>query len=310
MELYELDLKQLIEVKLHRLNKPKFSSNLLPISGSYNNIDDLHKIEDVDIFSQEIKYENLFKEYNLNDENSVSIDNMFNFNTTFGKVIFCETMEALLIINNISDKEIKIKDLKVKVSNEVLENYESMYKRCEFSLINSNNTIAIPANHFYNQKVKINADIMCKYSLEVDLQYSSYYFNEEYIKQSTNRIIKTIASGYSVELGTSNVIRKYYKKFLFATNLPFKIKDKFINDSLDRCLIEINLTNQSPYHLHINEFILNSDNNVNQNNLICLNEYKNFVIEPDEEINIVYIINNYKNLIFNVIYSNLEFICI
>jgi hypothetical protein len=302
MELYELDLKQLIEVKLHRLNKPKFSTNQFPINGSYNNIEDLQKLEDVDIFSQELKYENKFKEYNLHEENSVSIDNMFNFNTSFGKVIFCETMEALLIINNTSDKEIKIKDLKVKVSNEVLENYESMFKRCEYSLINTNNTIVIPANHFYNQKVKINADIMCKYSLEVDLQYSSYYFNEEYIKQSNNRIIKTIASGYSVELGTSNVIRKYYKKFLFATNLPFKIKDKFVNDSLERCFIEINLTNQSPYYLHINEFILQSDNNSAQNNISCLHEYNNFTIEPDEEINLVYIINNYKNIIFNVIF--------
>jgi hypothetical protein len=299
MELYELDLKQLIEVKLHRLNKPKFSSNILPINGSYNNIDDLHKLDDVDIFSQEPKFENKFKEYNLHDENSVSIDNMLNFNPSFGKVIYCETLEALLIINNISDREIKIKDLKVKLSNEVLDSYESMFKRCEFSLINTNNTIIIPANHFYNQKIKINADIMCKYSLEVDLQYSSYYFNEEYIKQSTNRIIKTIASGYSVELGTSNVIRKYYKKFLFATNLPFKIKDRFMNDSLERCFIEINLTNQSPYYLHINEFILASDNS-NQNNITCLQECKNFMIEPDEEINLVYIIHNYKNLIFNV----------
>jgi hypothetical protein len=301
MELYELDLKQFIEVKLLRLNKPKFSNSNLPLNGTYNNPFDLDQI-DTDVEGNEIKFESKFKDFNLNDSNSVGVDNMFQFSTSFGKVILYETLELLLIINNTSDKEIKIRDIKFRVTNEQLDNYESMYKKVEYSLINSNSVIVINPKSFYNQKIKFSVEIMCKYTLEADIQYSSFYFNEEYIKHSTNKIIKTIGSGYSVELGTSNIIRKFYKKFQFITNLPFKIRDKFINDSLERCYIEINLTNQSPYNLRINEFIL-SPNNVNtsfSDSVTCLQEFKNLLIEPDEEINLVYIITNYRHFIMNV----------
>lgn len=304
MELYELELKQLVEVKLLRLNKPKFSNNLLPLNGSYNSIEHLNKITSSDFEnSSETRFESVLKEFNINESNSVSVDNMFQLQSGFGKVLFCETLEALIIINNTSDKEIKIKDLKIRVTNEVLENYESMFKKSEYTLINSNSLIVIPANHFYNQKIKLNADVMCKYSLETDIQYSSTYFNEEYVKYSLNKIIKSISNGYYVEVGTNNVVRKYYKKFLFATNLPFKIKDKFINESLDKSYIEINILNQSPYNLHISEFLFAPDTSVSTqvgNYISCLQEMKNFNIEPDEEVNLVYTISNYRSFVATV----------
>jgi hypothetical protein len=303
MELYELDLKHYIEVKLLRLNKPKFASTQLPLNGTYNNIKDLeHIYTDNDETTDDHTFEQKFKEFNLSDSSNVGIDNMFQFSTSFGKVILYETLELLLIINNTSDKELRIRDIKFRVTNEQLDNYESMYKKLEYSLVNSNSLIVIGPKSFHNQKIKLNVEVMCKYTLEADIQYSSFYFNEEYIKHSTNKIIKTIASGYSVELGTSNIIRKYYKKFQFLTNLPFKIRDKFINESLEKCYIEINLTNQSPYNIHINEFILTPDNpNTSfSDNVTCLQEFKNFLMESDEEVNLVYIITNYRHFIMNV----------
>jgi hypothetical protein len=309
MELYELSLNQYVEVKLLRLNKPKFNSQILPFTGSYNSLEDLQALENEDNFlnSNVSPYENKFQEFNLHEYSSVGIDNMFQISNSFGKVLFCESLEALLIINNISDKEIKIKDFKVKVSNEVLEGYDSMYRKTEYNLINSQNIIAIPAHQFYNQKIRLNADIMCKYSLEIDIQYISSYFVEEFIKHSANKIVKTISSQYVIE-GNSSVVRKYYKKFLFATNLPFKIKEKFVNDNMEKCYVEINLINQCQYSLHITDVLLvpdsdkgGSNNNLNnQSNLItCLQdkELKNFMMEPDEEINIVFMLNNYKSVI-------------
>ena len=44
MELFVLDLKQLLEVKLLRLNKPKFNSLTNSITGNYNSLDDLSTI--------------------------------------------------------------------------------------------------------------------------------------------------------------------------------------------------------------------------------------------------------------------------
>jgi peptidyl-tRNA hydrolase len=168
------------------------------------------------------------------------------------KKLKTQTLKLLLIINNTFDKKIKIRDIKFRVTNEQLKNYQSMYKKVEYSLINSNSVIVINPKSFYNQRIKFSVEIICKYTLEADIQYSSFYFNEEYVKHSAGKIsLKTIGSDYSVELETSNIIRKFYMKFQFITNLPFKIKDKFINDSLKRCYIKINLTNQSLYNLRL-----------------------------------------------------------
>ncbi len=357
MELYELNLSQLIEVKLLRLNKPKFNLNILPLNGVFNSIENLRKIDintqlEIEGISDKIEeknfdsdnleenldekeknkdttvandkihsiitegsFENKFKEFYLTDPSSVSIDNMFQLSSNFGKVLFCETLEALLIINNHSDREIKIKEFKIKISNEILEGFESMYRKTEYNILNSQTVITVPANQFYNHKLKINADVMCKYSIEVDINYTSSYYMEEYAKHSVNKIIKTITSNYFVEGNSNLVIKKYYKKFLFATNLPFKIKEKLVNDNMERCYIEINLVNQSPYNLHISEISLIPDtekiassqsalNLINSQssyiNLIRESEWKNFNLETDEEINLLFVLNNYKNIMLNV----------
>lgn len=303
MELYELELKQLVEVKLLRLNKPKIMpNNLIPLNGVYNSLTDLNQLDNLSHKQQ--NFENKFKEFGMIDENSVGVDNMFSIYTSFGKVLYCEQLEALLIVNNLSDKEIKLKDFKIKISNEVLENYENMFRKTDYFILNTSNIITIPPNHFYNHRIKIYADIMCKYALEIDLQYTNYYFNEEFIKHSTNKIIKTISSHYFIEANTSHVVKKYYKKFLFATNLPFKIKEKFINDSLERSLLEINVINQCPYNLNIVEFALyagdlGSGGKISGNSL-TENTLKNINMESDEEINLVYLADNFKSFNLNV----------
>jgi hypothetical protein len=317
MELFELNLSQFLEVKLLRLNKPKFNNQHLPLTGSYNSVHDLQQINDV---SQGSIIENQFREFNLNDFSNVSVDNMFSIFSSFGKVLFCETLEALLVINNTSDKEVILREFKVRVSNEVLEGYESMFRKSEFVLINLQNPISISSNRYFIHKIKLNADIMCKYSIEIDLLYTSFYFNEDYIRNASNKPVKTATSQYYIE-NNSNVIRKYYKKFLFATNLPFKIKEKFFCDNMSRAFLEINLINQSPYSLHVEEFILipESDKNSSSlsgslisnslNSLITLNNeslFKNFLIDSDEEVNLVFSFNSYKaalNFVRNYLFS-------
>jgi hypothetical protein len=311
MEMFELNLNQLIDVKLLRLAKPKFNNILLPLNGAYNSLSDLQTLDNENLLtSSKQPFENKLREFNLNDTSSVSTDNMFQISSSFGKVLYCETLEALLVFNNQSDREIKIKNIQIKVSNEQLENYESMFRKTEYFLANSNNIITIPGNQFYNHKIKINAEVMCKYSIEINLQYVSSYYNEEYIKQSSNKIVKAITENYFVESGSTQVIKKYYKKFIFATQLPFKIKDKFINDNVEKCYIEINLINQSPYNLHINEFILSPDKDKGDkgdNFISCLQEgeWRNFNIDQDEEVNLVYCLNNYNSLITHVKIKNI-----
>jgi len=263
-----------------------------------------------------------------------------NYTSGFGKILFCETLEAVIYINNLSDKEILIKDIKFKVSNEVLDDYESMFKKSEFYLINTNTTFKIPAGHFMHKRIKILADTMCKYIMEIDIQYGSIYYNDEFLKHSQSKIIKTISNHYYITSNPSNVIAKFFKKFLFSTNLPFKIKDKIITNNLEKSFIEVNLTNPTPYNLNIRDIALIVDQNANQ---ILLSEKSNInkdlsfdsnsnlntsasnlsqeivrndnnffysnkncimpcYIEPEEEINFSFTLMNYKAFINSVSY--------
>lgn len=80
MDLYELQLKHLLDVKLMRINKPKYSLHSLPVSGSYNS---LEALKDLDQYT-EFMLEKKLSEFNINEDNSVSPDNMFVINNVFG----------------------------------------------------------------------------------------------------------------------------------------------------------------------------------------------------------------------------------
>ncbi len=80
MDLYELQLKHLLDVKLMRIAKPKYSLLSLPLSGSYNSLDAAKNLDQ----NTENKLEKKLSEFHINEDNSVSIDNMFLINNVFG----------------------------------------------------------------------------------------------------------------------------------------------------------------------------------------------------------------------------------
>lgn len=137
-----------------------------------------------------------------------------------------------------------------------------MFKKFEFYLINSNTPFVIPAGYFMHKRIKILADTMCKYIMEIDIQYGSVYYNDEFLKHSQTKIIKTISNHYYITSNPSNVVAKFFKKFLFSTNLPFKLKDKIICSNMEQAFIEVNLTNPTPYTLQIRDVSLLVDNAV------------------------------------------------
>lgn len=136
-----------------------------------------------------------------------------------------------------------------------------MFKKFEFYLINSTTPFVIPAGYFMHKRIKILADTMCKYIMEIDIQYGSVYYNDEFLKHSQTKIIKTISNHYYITSNPSNVIAKFFKKFLFSTNLPFKLKDKIICNNMEQAFIEVNLTNPTPYTLQIKDVSLIVDSN-------------------------------------------------
>ena len=188
-----------------------------------------------------------------------------------------------------------------------------MFKKFDFYIINTNSPINIPPGYIMYRRIKIQADTMCKYIMEIDIQYSSLYYNDEFYKHSVNKIIKTISNHYYITSNPSNVVVKFFKKFIFSTNLTFKVKDKIVSNNMDKSNVEINVINPTPYSLHIKEISLLMDNlisnsvGINNQQLDLIKNENSFFyksngtfIEPDEEVNFTFTIVNYKNFINTV----------
>lgn len=296
MDFCELDLKQLIDVKLIRLNKPKFNFLNTPFYGEYT--EDFFSIDsnsDNNLLSNEL----LLKNFNLTE--IIPISNMMMINTSFGKILFGESLEACIFAINLSKTDdMRVKEIKVTVTNEELQNYSSVYKKCEFVIFEANN-IVIPCGKFYSSKINFIADNISKYTIATEIQYSCTTFNNEYIKNSQGKIIKTMSAGYYIEQNKGQVVRKYQKKMLFDNNLPFKIKEKIITTNLGKTYIEINLVNNTTSTLHISEYSLlvnkNSlelDKNSFDNLIKPLCEDEEISLECEDEFNFVYVIDNFS----------------
>lgn len=296
MDFCELDLKQLIDVKLIRLNKPKFNFLNTPFYGEYT--EDFFSIDsnsDNSLLSNEL----LLKNFNLTE--IIPISNMMMINTSFGKILFGESLEACIFAINLSKTDdMRVKEIKVTVTNEELQNYSSVYKKCEFVIFEANN-IVIPCGKFYSSKINFIADNISKYTIATEIQYSCTTFNNEYIKNSQGKIIKTMSAGYYIEQNKGQVVRKYQKKMLFDNNLPFKIKEKIITTNLGKTYIEINLVNNTTSTLHISEYSLlvnkNSldlDKNSFDNLIKPLCEDEEISLECEDEFNFVYVIDNFS----------------
>jgi hypothetical protein len=313
MDFCELDLKQLIEVKLIRLNKPKFNLSNTPYFGEY--IEDFFTMDsnsDISLLSNEL----LLKNFNLSE--IVPIGNMMMINSSFGKVLFGESLEACIFVLNLSKTDdMRIKEIKVVVTNDELPNYSSVYKKCEFVVFEVNN-IVIPCGKFYSSKISFIADNISRYTISTDIQYSCTSFNNEYIKNSQGKIIKTMSTGYYIEQNKGQVVRKYQKKMLFDNNLPFKIKEKVITTNLGKTFIEINLVNNTNSTLHISEFsllinknTLNLEKNSFDNLIKPLCQDEEISLESEDEYNFVYQIDDFsavqliENFTFRVNWFNL-----
>ena len=130
-----------------------------------------------------------------------------------------------------------IREIKVKLSNEPLENFEVCYKKIKTNLFTINEPFTIEPMKSNTQKLRFQVEIISKYSVEIEVFYCCKLFDDEYAKHAVNKIIKTLSSEYYIEPNKNSVVSKYYKRFTFAANLPFKLKERLIQDSLVESLL-------------------------------------------------------------------------
>lgn len=267
-----------VEIKCLRLVKPKLNTINIPLSGCYNDIDNK---EDLESFPLEQK----FQYFDISPSDCVGIENMFIINQKFGKVLLMEHLEIIIIFFNKSLKDLTIKDIKINITNEVSKEVEC--KQVNIPVPVNDDKIVIPPQKYYSIKYKFLIDTMAKYAIDISLCCNSALYNEIYMMESRNRPVRSNTDKYDIEGRIVN--KKVTKKLTFETVLPFIIKDKFNNHQMKKCQIEARITNNSNMNLMIYSVFLYPEKNKNIEIAPLESEkYKNLLIEPSAELNLIF----------------------
>ena len=293
----ELKIYKDIEINFIRLRKPDFNSLDLPLSGLYNSIDNIEY--------PNYPLKNKFKNFSFPSPGQMGLDNLFQLKNSFGKLYTEETLEGIIIISNISERDITIKNLEISL---VFEKYQ---KTMTIPLPDKDNTLFLAKSQSYPIKFKNYLKKSGKYSLDVKYWTKCEFYDQQYYIASQRIRIKESDKYKIIE----NHV-EYYNNiiFNFSVNEPFEIKPVFkVNQMKEEFFIEINIKNKSIYNLTIPDLIIKpkqrnnlflkpvtslqemqlniddiSDTNINENNNNLLKNTKIFSLQPDEELNILF----------------------
>ena len=290
----ELKTYQDIDIKFKRISKPLFNSIDLPLSGLYQDIN----IVENNIYS----LKNKFKNFVIN--NNIGAENLFQLKNNFDKLLTEETLEGIIIITNISNKEIIIKNLEISL---IYEKNEKMAKKLKINLPGKDNTLILSSNKSYSIKIKNSFKKEGKYSFEIKFIKKGNYYDQQYslMKQKFHKIKE---SNNFYKINENHVEYFINKIFTFNVNDPFDINVKFnMNQLKEEFFIEIEIKNKSNYYLTLPDLIIKpkNKNNIFLKPIINLNEIQencNFdknmkntkilSLQPEEKITIFFKNNN------------------
>ena len=286
----ELKIPKDIEIKFHRLVPPTLNSLCLPLSGLYNPIDNEESSE----YSLKYKYKN----YELSPNNFVNISNLMTINNNFGKIFKSEQLEGLISFSNISSNEITIKNILISLIK--MEDYRIQQP---FEANIPDDLITIPSNTSYTISLRAPIIFLGKYKLEIFYNKLSPAYDDYYYKASQRNLVKENANNYIIKDGHVEFCDS--KSFSFESFKPFKISEFFHNLEVNKSLIEIRIMNIYSFPLTIlDAFLTPKNNNINEKiplvlnleqmakNNNKLNDSKFFVLQPDEQIRILFNVNN------------------
>ena len=291
----ELKIYQDIDINFTRLLKPKFNNLDLPLSGLYN---DINNIE-----SPNFPLKNKFNNFTTSAGGGLGLENLFLLKNSFEKLITEETLEGLIILTNNSKRDVIIKNLEISL------NFETHQRTLSIPLPDRDNTLFLSKNKSYSIKIKNNLKKQGKYSFEVKFWTKCAFYDQQYYSLKQRARIKE-SNKYKI---IDNHVEYYNNKiFSFSVNDPFDIKTKFgMSRIKEEYFIEINIKNKTNYYLTIPDLIIkpkqknniilkpvstleemqinfdgnNSNNNDNNN---FLNNTKIISLLPDEELNLLF----------------------
>ena len=185
-----------IDVKFTKLSKPSFNTLDLPLSGIYNDIDSVE-------FSN-FPLKNKFKNFGVSSPDYIGIENLFQINSSFVKLLTEEAIEGLVILTNVSNRDIIISNLEIYFNVEGItiqkkKSNEQLRTTLSINLPGVNNSLLLLPNQSHSIPVRHDLKHSAKYTINVLFRTKSPFYNQVYYELKQKRNIKETHREYIFE---------------------------------------------------------------------------------------------------------------
>lgn len=254
---------KILKLKCFRLNPPNFKNNINNLNGHYN---DLFNYEDEDNYF----LENKSNSFDLTSQYNITNDIGFYLDKNFGPVFIGDDLKILFILINQTNSEIEIKKLNINIFSNELNNTIPFQSKIP-------SIFKIKKYSFYSFIIYFNIDKNIKYKIDIKASLFGNLFEIDYNQNEKK--------GY-----------EFFKRLTLDGKNPVNIKTNFNLINLEKCFINQILYNPTFVKIKISNIWLNTINEPKK--IIKLKqEFKETYLSNDEEISLLYIINDPK--IFN-----------
>ena len=254
---------KILKLKCFRLNPPNFKNNINNLNGHYN---DLFNYEDEDNYF----LENKSNSFDLTSQYNITNDIGFYLDKNFGPVFIGDDLKILFILINQTNSEIEIKKLNINIFSNELNNTIPFQSKIP-------SIFKIKKYSFYSFIIYFNIDKNIKYKIDIKASLFGNLFEIDYNQNEKK--------GY-----------EFFKRLTLDGKNPINIKTNFNLINLEKCFINQILYNPTFVKIKISNIWLNTINEPKK--IIKLKqEFKETYLSNDEEISLLYIINDPK--IFN-----------
>ena len=270
----ELKVIKDIEIKFFRLLPPLLNQNNLPLSGLYNNLNNIEEDQDNPL-------QNKFLNFDIVLPSCISIDNLFSLSPSFGRVFAKETLEGLITFTNVSEHEVYIKDLEITLKIDEKPETKTKEQKQLLDIKLPSEGVLLHKKTVYSVKFVSKLDYVSKYTIDINLRARSSVYDYQYNMNKQRYIIKQSGKDYVIVNNSVEVFNS--KKLTFDVNYPFKVYDNFHNYQMNKCFIETKIINNTIYPLTLTDLFLcpksKPDNKLNPiDNLQQLNHNQNHVL--------------------------------
>ena len=249
----ELNFPKDIEIKFIRFQPPIFNNSSIPLSGLYNDIDNIEDTEN--------PIQNKFSDFDIAPPSSVNIENLLSFTSFFGRVYYKEKIEGLIMLINTSEHEVVLNSLIVELTIDDKPETKTQKKTKLMDIKLPKEGVILDKKEVYSVKFVSPLDYSSKFTIFIDVRVKSPEYDEQYNLASQNHFVKDKGKDYII-IG-NNVEVSNCKKLTFEVANPFKANEKFHNYQMNTCFIEIKITNNTIYPLTLTDLYLSPKSNPN-----------------------------------------------